>query len=53
MNKILILHGFGQSTELIEKRGKELFKVLRRNYELYIPEAIYDLTLKVNEENRP
>ena len=43
--KILCLHGFGQTAELLPKRGNKLFKKLSRTYQLYYPEAPYDITL--------
>ena len=49
MNKnILILHGYGQTVEIIKKRAKNLFKVLSRNHNLYFPEGVHDTTLTVN-----
>lgn len=50
--KILVLHGFGQTSEIIQKRGRNLFKTLSRDYDLYFPEAPYDVILqKLNESD--
>ena len=43
--RILVLHGFGQTSEIIQKRGRNLFKRLARDYDLYFPEAKYDVVL--------
>lgn len=44
--KILVLHGFGQTVNIIKKRGQNLFKTLSRDYDLYFPEAKYDVILQ-------
>ncbi len=44
--KILVLHGFGQSTQIVQQRGKALFKHLQKlEHELTFPEGHIDVQL--------
>ena len=44
--KILVLHGFGQSTQIVQERGKSLFKHLRsKGHELLFPEGHINVQL--------
>lgn len=56
--KILVLHGFGQSTEIVQKRGKDLFKHLKKlGHQLIISEGdikvqLFDQDGSIRQEGR-
>lgn len=51
--KILVLHGFGQSSALVQQRGKNIFKLLAKNNTLFFPQGPHAVQLEKDSISSP